>query len=151
MSQADRYPAIEIVDAIIEVLKADTYISSKVENFKLNEPIIYKTSMENLSNYDCPAIGVFPPTKLNFSRDNIYKIEPSLYFIDVVEEDFDFVESQRKALKTCYDIKKTLNCNANLNYKVANTEIIQFEELGSFVKQKIFQFAYRIHVQVLSS
>ena len=26
--------------------------------------------------------------------------------------------SQRKALKTCYDIKKTLNCNANLNYKV---------------------------------
>lgn len=151
MSQADRYPVIDILDAIIDVLKSDTYISSKVHNVKLNEPIVYKTSMESLTLYDCPAIGVFPPTKLVFNRSNLYRVEPSIYFIDVVDEDPDFVEAQRKTLKLCYDIKKTINCNANLNKKVANTEIIQFEELGSFAKQKIFQFAYRIHIEILAS
>lgn len=151
MGQADRYPALEIKDSLIRVLKEDTYISTLVNNISLNEPIVYKTAIENLTMYDCPAIGVFLPTELNFKKENLYKNEPSLFFIDVVCEDSDYIESQNKALKLCYDIKSIIECKSNLYNTVANLQVYKFQELGSFNKNKIFQFAYRIHIEILSS
>ncbi len=155
MGKAKKYKFIEVKNAIIDVLKNDSYLAQKVKNFRLNAPLIYQTAMENVKTFDCPAISAFLPLEIDFNKDNDYTTQPNVFFIDVVAENSDYVIAQDEALMLCYDVKETLDNDtylARLNpLDVARVNVSKFQELGSFLKSTIFQFAYRIHLEVITS
>jgi len=142
---------ITIRNEIINTLKQNSELAGLVLNLKSNEPIINKTSIENLNQYDLPAICVYLPKVFDFTDSNNENTQSNIYFIDVVEQHPDFIQCQDNALILALKVKSVIANNyytaRYLSLEISKLEVTKIEEIGVFNQNKIFQFAYRIHIK----
>jgi len=156
-----RYPELEIINALYDVLSIDSTLITRTidtvekttEFYKLlslSELITYKRENKNeeLRLFNVPIV-VINNKGMDFTKDGNAsdKINPTIA-LDILVSNYDLIVSKTEAQKLAYDIKEILSKNKGLLSRNGLSRVYKITPMGYIkVHESEYQYYYRCEIE----
>lgn len=146
-----RYPALDIIDEIYNVLSSDSNINTrylykdtvdekslttlfyKYINFdKVVTLLKLKENNEDLRYFNTPVIIIYAKDSVKYTKDNNNTIDrvDANFVIDVMVSNFDLQQAFKDSFILCDDIRQTLDPIQGLNRKSSTCRVKEIVDLN---------------------